>query len=336
MTDKRKKAREREILRAVYDESAFDEVIEQERPDFVLRREGLADFGIEITELFDSESDARVRNRPSYVSDLLAGKPPIHKDDIDVLKISEVTISDADGKIKATGVPSIIRPTPTVDERARTLSTAIEKKEPKALLYTASLDHVNLIVMDSAPTWAPESLNVGELLIEDLRRPLLNSQFREIYLVTGTRGKGSFFVPMRMALLLAELYLFGESISSFEGADVSRQDLIPLFVEFAATQLMPLSLVKARNGMGAALGNAVVEVTPDGAVSVLDQADFELPGPLPVPNTPGGVIHRASFVEHYEKVRRDSVFVTEIAMPVVVEPSFSISRGTGWNKRAGS
>ena len=69
-----KHKRERAIFQMVYDEGVFESVSQQETPDYVLRHPGShSSFGVEITELYETEADARIIHHPRYLSELLAG-----------------------------------------------------------------------------------------------------------------------------------------------------------------------------------------------------------------------------------------------------------------------
>src|SRR4051812_49232933 len=82
------KDRERKTLRMVYDEADFELIQEFEKPDFLLRRSSEEPiFGVEVTDFYYSESEARLENIDKYFAELLAGRPHRHKDDIASLKV---------------------------------------------------------------------------------------------------------------------------------------------------------------------------------------------------------------------------------------------------------
>ena len=61
-----KKDRERAILELVYDVARFDSVRDSESPDFELRYHNEEKyFGVEITEFYLCDSDARIKNIPA-------------------------------------------------------------------------------------------------------------------------------------------------------------------------------------------------------------------------------------------------------------------------------
>src|SRR5688572_23087182 len=118
--DMDKQQREQAVFHAVYRDEEFDSVVHQDLPDFVVRHRGQESrFGVEITELFEMEADARAYNHPSYIGDLLAGAQPMHKDDLQAFPLSKVKITDKDGNVKDVDVPTIIREAPSPVDHSR-------------------------------------------------------------------------------------------------------------------------------------------------------------------------------------------------------------------------
>ena len=59
---------EKRVLRMAYNETEFSVVDETgERPDFILKDIYGIEFGVEITEYYNSESAARLTNAPNYI-----------------------------------------------------------------------------------------------------------------------------------------------------------------------------------------------------------------------------------------------------------------------------
>src|ERR1700737_4022833 len=103
-----KAEREWATLRLVYDDQEFASVAHSDSPDFLLRHPSSdMQFGVEVTELYETESDARARFHESYIDDLLAGAPPMHRDDAEVLAVNRFVLTDSEGNVKASGFPAI-------------------------------------------------------------------------------------------------------------------------------------------------------------------------------------------------------------------------------------
>ena len=88
-----KRANERSILRTVYDVAEFEEILESERPDFLLRRAAADVFGVEVTEIFATEADARAANHPEYLAELFEGGRYKHSADKKLLPVVRVPVS---------------------------------------------------------------------------------------------------------------------------------------------------------------------------------------------------------------------------------------------------
>lgn len=118
-------------------------------------------FGVEVTEFYDTESDARARNHPTYVSDLLAGGGHMHKDDVSVLSVARVSIQGPDGVVKQTDVSAILRELPTYDDKAKQLAAAIAKKDEDVATYEPAMSHACGPHSSSARIDRPASSAVG-------------------------------------------------------------------------------------------------------------------------------------------------------------------------------
>src|SRR5229473_6964619 len=144
-----KAERERAGFDQVYRAQEFESLQHSDRPDFVLRPRGAdAAFGVEVTELYETEADARAETHPGYISDLLAGGPHMHKHDASVLRVEKVQLQDREGNLKAADLPAIIRSKPSADEHARAIAELLRRKTKQATGYRKDLSHVNLLIID--------------------------------------------------------------------------------------------------------------------------------------------------------------------------------------------
>jgi hypothetical protein len=288
-----KRERERALFGAVYEDASFAEVTHGDAPDFVLRRHPAeAAFGVEVTEVFETGTDARVRFHPTYVSHLLTGGRHMHRDDVDVLQLTAVTIHDADGKLKAEHVPAIVRKAATSEQRYGAIAKSVTRKTLQAANYRGDLSHINLIIGDCFDTSndgvaADGEYAVPDLLVPALRAALLQSPFREVFLVGETLDGQRRYRPLQQLLLLEAFFLFCAACRSFPGAleggaDFQFSDVIPLFVQIQRGSGMRLwtasvggSLVAMYRGAGARLEG--------GSVGIVDFGDHPSPAPAAVP-----------------------------------------------------
>src|SRR5713101_2273510 len=92
-----KKNKERTIFDLVYAGRAFDSVTPTEEPDFRVKNAD-GEFGVEITEFYFSQSEARIKNIPGYFQEILERKNYKHKDDVVPLEVKEITVLPHDNR----------------------------------------------------------------------------------------------------------------------------------------------------------------------------------------------------------------------------------------------
>lgn len=171
-------------LKVVYTVADFQSVKKHEEPDFLLQHHRNSDpFGVEVTQVFRTDSDARMINHPSYISDLLAGADHLHKDDVSEFEVVEVTITAPDGTLKDTEVPAIIRERPSQAEHSASIEAALRKKDARTSDYLQDCAHVNLVMLDryDEPYGPDSEYSVGQLIPSGMRSALLGTAFRDVY-----------------------------------------------------------------------------------------------------------------------------------------------------------
>jgi hypothetical protein len=204
-----KKYRERTILTLIYNEDDYAEIIDSESPDFKIRNNGTTDFfGIEITEFYYSESNARLRFIPTYFSEITEQNRYRHKKDKKALEASEVTILSSDGEIKGI-TKAIFQQLPSIADYVKSIVDAIVYKEARLHKYVKELIHVNLIVFDTEQRIS--SVAKGDyyhnLYSDSLKQTLLNTEFREVFLITRLNSTQWVYIPLKMVLFVSEFYM---------------------------------------------------------------------------------------------------------------------------------
>lgn len=324
-----KRDRERAILRAVYREDEFSLIDHVDRPDFVLQRPDVPPFGVEITELFETEADARLRRHPHYLPRLFEGGPHMHKDDVYLLNVARVDVRDRDGNVKGRDIPAIIRPTPTPRSHFAAVARVISEKDQKAAKYRDTLDHVNLIILDEYARYrkdAADTTSTEDLLADDLRSALLKSRFHEVFLLLRSLNGASYYIQLQLLLLLESYYLF---LAALESSDVQRQtleehDVTGLFVHVAKSDGRSLPVQAAMEGgsLCAIYRGAAVQYGERGP-QVLDLHDHPpptlLPEPPPLPLSPTQVEH---FAAHLTDFSRENRLSTGLHVESVRDPGF--------------
>lgn len=202
-----KKLKEISILNKIYSESKYKKVTKRENPDFEIEHSSGYKFGVEIIELYFSESNARIKNIPYYVSNILSNKNYKHKDDIVKLEVRKLTVI-SDGKLDKE-IEGIIQELPPKDDLINMITEIIINKCKKYDNYDEKLGHINLIIYDMENRYH----NIQRedfyryFFNQDLVSSIKNSPFREIFFITELSNKKQYYFPLRLILLMSEIYL---------------------------------------------------------------------------------------------------------------------------------
>jgi hypothetical protein len=241
-----KKKRERDIVRFVYGSRAFFSVDQNERPDFLIRASaGERAFGVEVTEFFQSESQARLDRIPGYATDLLAGDGVRHKTDRQHLIVDKIDIKTETGELRHAGVPAIIQTVPSLNARAHLVAEIIRSKSQKLEDARGKLQHVNLIISDRtnlAGLIEPSSF-YQYYCTEELVQALFASCFREVYYVTKFSSRQAFF-PLKMVTTVAQLFFFDALVR--ESTPTEKAGSSELFMRFFASYMATITADEVR------------------------------------------------------------------------------------------
>jgi len=318
-----RKERERAILDMVYGDGDFEEVIESESPDFRIKKKGQAlAFGVEVTEFYCSESNARVRNIAEYVTQILTEERYRHKDDKTALPVCVATLvrdGEPDQEIQG-----IFQEVPRVGEYARMVAEVIRGKNEKLKEYAAELIHVNLIVFDT------ESL-LFQIAAKDFYRyfftpdiiaALRQSGYREIHLITRLETDRWVYIPMKLVLFLSELYVFDHILVTH----------YPDLCTGAAEELRLFAQYLRRNGMGRVCirgtesecevvwsGYGVI-IAADKRPTIHDYADYQIPRDFrPIDLEAKPLFNDSAFDERLNAFLESHTFTCQLAYDIKSE-----------------
>lgn len=259
MTRDEKKEYEMRLLRSVFAVDSFESVTPSERPDFLIScGDHVGSFGVEVTEVFQSDSIARLERMPGYAAHLFAGGEPKHKDDYEALALQPVDVENPDGA-KHKGIRAIVSHTPTVDKYRRAVVAAIEAKGTKRVRYNTAVDHMNLVIRDNiAILVANKYEDFSSLILNDeLKFAALGSGFRDVFLVTRIDGS-DVYIPLSASTLLSEYYMFGEAVIQCDPDDELELhgDLLVLFAHFLKERGCVPRIRRESEGFEVLLGGA--------------------------------------------------------------------------------
>lgn len=211
-----KKDDELKILRKIY--SSEDYLIEDqmEQPDFKvkLKDTGLS-FGVEITELFQDGSSARLKNIDGYVNEIIESKRYRHKDDINELPILEL-VPIINGEIQNNVKKAVEKKNPpTANIMMSRLISTIENKTLKSEKYDTSVSNIDLVIYDRESNYS--DLNTIDLCkyfySKDLEVALNRCTFREVYFITSFKDNKNIYLELKGQIFTKKMFLFNHLMS---------------------------------------------------------------------------------------------------------------------------
>ncbi|MBN1993662.1 MAG: hypothetical protein JW953_13255 [Anaerolineae bacterium] len=285
-----KKKSERDIFNLVYEESDWAEIISSERPDFKIRNSNFdIYFGVEVTEFYFSESNARIRNIPNYVNEIINQNTYRHKEDQVTLKVNKIQITSADGTPKGDAL-AILQELPRPEQYANMVAEVIALKDEKFKEYAQDLTHINLIVLDTERRLRTVTADdfYKNFVTLPLKNTLYSTKFREVFLVTILEENRKVYIPLKMLLLLAEFFMFGKIVleypwetiadSSFEQV---RQETRPakimmIFAKYLKVKTNEVYFHDEAGQLEVIFGNSGL-VFDEGKLALNDHNDYSLP-----------------------------------------------------------
>lgn len=220
----RKRAWERAILGMVYDVPELDHWEHRDRPDFAIWTPSSdRAVGVEVTQIFPSESHARLQFIDGYLESLWQGGPHRHRDDVTTLHSARVSIHSQDGVLKNEDVPVVLTASPTEEDRRRALYEALKAKTWREY-PTQIFRHINLIVLDwFGLKFDASEYSTDQLFDTDLKDLLRRCAFHEVFFLlestksqeSGSRRDEVRYVYLRLVelFLTSEYFLTGSAIA---------------------------------------------------------------------------------------------------------------------------
>lgn len=203
------KTQELELFKYIYGNHTEWDVINSESPDFQCARNENLELGAEITDLYSTESDARLKKINGYALHLLSGGEFLHRDDKKNIKVDRVKYLKR-GKGPGREINAIMQEVPGVDGRVSLLMKAIELKVQKVDTYLKTCRQVDLIINDASSMFWFDKYEEFYFPFSRLvnRHLIIKSGFREIFLVTTTKEKSVVTIPLKLSLFAEDVNLF--------------------------------------------------------------------------------------------------------------------------------
>lgn len=215
------KLKELKLFKYVYGSCGDWSVIKSEAPDFVCIRQNTTVLGAEITELYYKESDARLNKIDGYALELLDGGDFRHKEDKKNIKVDRVQYIKK-GESKGREINAIIQELPINEERFSNLVKTIKEKEDKVSTYLEACPEVDLIIDDASSMFLFDKYEDFFFQLSQLvdKSAVINSRFREIFLITNKKQGTSISIPLKLSLFVEDVTIFEELILTSTEAKV--------------------------------------------------------------------------------------------------------------------
>lgn len=204
------KQSELKLFHYIYGQDKDWNIISSESPDFLCNRDGATVLGVEVTELWHTESAARLKNLEGYALDLLDGGKYRHKDDKDNMKVEVVKYTPKGKEDKAKEINAIIHEMPSLKEKVSLLEDAMKSKEDKISAYIKNCPVVDLIIEDASSLfWFEKYENIFHPISGFVNRSsIINSPFREIFLIIKTKENKKVYMPLKLNLFVEDIAIF--------------------------------------------------------------------------------------------------------------------------------
>jgi|GEM_PF-3970072 len=202
------KQKEEKILKMIYSQNDF-EIIGTEEPDFIITDKSTAEvLGVEVTEVFHTESDARLINIPNYIEKIIDKGQYFHKADLTELSVEQVKIHPSGLDASPREIKCIIRDVPSREQVGTIISNAISKKNEKIINYRKKAKKNCLIIFDNEH-FIKSKGDLSSILSLGLIKSIVDSGFDRIYFLTKVENemiyyelKGSCFVILAFLTLI--------------------------------------------------------------------------------------------------------------------------------------
>lgn len=319
------------LLQLVFDVDDYDFVKARERPDFQLQRSPEEAFGVEITELFPTQADARSQRIPSYLPDLLAGGEHMHREDVSELKVVTVQITDEHGGVKARDVPAVMQENPAPSLYRDKLRDTIVRKNERAAGYDAGLSFTCLIIMDwfRHKSETDKMVSLNTILGEGGRSALQSSPFREIYLASIDAERNLVYRPLRMICLWESFYMAAAAAENFDDGllgRLSREQFISVFVHLMRVLGIPCDFSVMEGQPVAMVPGSAARISVEDKIELLNMFDHPQAVALALPSCPISGSLLGKFAKHFRDYMEANEFSCGLSLPCGINSEAELLR----------
>jgi hypothetical protein len=264
------KSRELELFEYIYGKYKDWDVISSESPDFVCTRNYAPVLGAETTDLYHSESNARLLKIDGYALELISGGGFRHKDDKKNIRVERCKYLKG-GKGPGREINAIIQELPNFAEGVSRLIKTIEDKEQKVDTYLKACPLVDLIINDASRIFWFDKYEHFFFLLSRLanRRVIIESRFREIFLVTAKKENSIVRIPLKISFFAEDVIIFERFIRDSakpKGSDDRRKSFMVLFCCLSKSGYDNVRVTTPNGCIGIIVGSCLYLYSKDGKV----------------------------------------------------------------------
>lgn len=277
-----KKLKEKRIVNLIYHDNEYL-ITDSEEPDFILvHLRGTYSFGVEVTEYYLNQSNARIRNISNAVAEKIKLGDCKHNSNKTELRVENIKIASAAKRGKK-GIQEVltIQLPPDVEKYVEGLIGRIIDKNEKLKHY--NLSPINLILLDTENFFS-HTISRDEVYTQlfnaELKRQIINSGFREIYLITEVDKGKQIYIPLKMIYFLTELNLLIHFIDQNypELSKLNDKEFLMLGLQYFISQgIEGLQYAETDGNFQIAYSHYSVSLSPDKGFYLKDYFERDLP-----------------------------------------------------------
>lgn len=250
------KLRESKLFEYVYGHCKDWSVKTHEAPDFVCFRNNTPILGVEVTELYHNETDARLENLDGYVLSLLDGGDFRHKQDKKNIKVEFIEYRKKE-ETKGRKIKAIVHEPISLAKSISILGNTIKMKESKIVTYLQACPEVDLVIDDASHLFHFDKY-------EDLFRPLsklmnrptiVNSSFREIFLIIKNNQNMIVRIPLKLNLFVEDIMIFERLIRTLKESRSTKDSFLILLCCLCQSGYKDIRIKSIDGGIGLVAGN---------------------------------------------------------------------------------
>lgn len=150
--------------------------------------------------------------------------------------------------------------------------------------YVQGLNHVNLVVLDNVHKISASPIEdfYWHFFLPPLKKALYESGFREVFLVTVLERERWVYMPLKLLLLLANVYMFASIVADFpvdlkeatsKGSDDAKKDFMLTFASYMRSKTDKICIRDDSGQIEVIFGNSGIVLERE-RITIRDYNDY--------------------------------------------------------------